>query len=74
MIVVADTSVFLNLGRIRQEELLPALYGDVFAPPEVRREFLDAVQRYARFRECHEVRGVRRLNTACLLVRQNNCP
>jgi len=51
MIVVADTSVFLNLGRIRQEELLPALYGDVFAPPEVRREFLDAVQRYTRFRE-----------------------
>ena len=45
MIVVADTSVFLNLGCIRQEELLPALYGDVFAPPEVHHEFLNAVQR-----------------------------
>src|SRR5437667_376218 len=51
MIVVADTSVFLNLGRIRQELLLPALYGEVFAPPEVQREFLNAVERYPRFRD-----------------------
>ena len=49
MIVVADTSVFLNLGCINQEQLLPGLYGDVFAPPEVHHEFLNAVQRYARF-------------------------
>src|SRR2546423_12198835 len=51
MTVVADTSVFLNLGCIHQEGLLPALYGDVLAPPEVQREFVHAVQSYARFNQ-----------------------
>ena len=50
MIVVADTSVFLNLGCIRHDELLPSLYGEVFAPPEVQHEFVNAVQHYNRFR------------------------
>lgn len=49
MIVVADTSIFLNLAFIRREGLLSALYAEVVAPPVVRDEFLLAVQRYARF-------------------------
>jgi predicted nucleic acid-binding protein len=49
MIVVADTSVFLNLGAVRQEHLLTQLYGDVYATPEVQREFVNAVQLYSRF-------------------------
>lgn len=40
MIVVADTSVILNLCFLRQESLLPALFGTVHAPPEVEAEFL----------------------------------
>jgi predicted nucleic acid-binding protein len=49
MIVVADTSVFLNLGAVRHEQLLTELYGDVFATPEVKCEFVTAVQLYQRF-------------------------
>lgn len=40
MIVVADTSVILNLCFLKQESLLPALFGTVHAPPEVEAEFL----------------------------------
>lgn len=40
MIVVADTSVILNLCFLGQETLLPALFGTVYAPPEVESEFL----------------------------------
>jgi predicted nucleic acid-binding protein len=35
VIVVADTSVFLNLGHIGQAELLHRLYSKVVAPPVV---------------------------------------
>lgn len=40
MIVVADTSVILNLCFLRQESLLPALFGTVHAPPQVEAEFV----------------------------------
>lgn len=40
MIVVADTSILLNLGRVGQIELLRLLFGDVVIPPEVAAEFL----------------------------------
>ena len=49
MIVVGDTSIFLNLCRVRQQELLPALFAQVFAPPEVAGEFSDACSRLTRF-------------------------
>lgn len=39
MIVVADTSVLLNLARVARVDLLPVLFGDVFIPPEVAEEF-----------------------------------
>lgn len=40
MIVVADTSVILNLCFLGQEGVLPALFGTVCAPPQVEAEFL----------------------------------
>lgn len=40
MIVVADTSVILNLCFLGHESLLPVLFGTVHAPPEVEAEFL----------------------------------
>lgn len=49
MIVVGDTSVFLNLCRVGRQELLPVLFKQVFAPPEVRQEFVNACARLARF-------------------------
>jgi predicted nucleic acid-binding protein len=39
MIVVADTSVILNLACVSQAELLPALFQEVWIPQEVEREF-----------------------------------
>lgn len=39
MIVVADTSVILNLCRVRHEHLLPSLFGRVLIPVEVASEF-----------------------------------
>jgi len=49
VIVVADTSVFLNLCCIQREDLLSRLYAEVFAPPKVRDEFVSAVEHYSRF-------------------------
>jgi predicted nucleic acid-binding protein len=39
MIVVADTSVILNLCSVGQAHLLPALFHEVWVPDEVRIEF-----------------------------------
>ena len=39
VIVVTDTSVVLNLAWLREERLLPLLFGQVLAPPIVRAEF-----------------------------------
>ena len=40
MIVVADTSVILNLAFVGQEQLLTQLFGEVLIPPAVLAEFL----------------------------------
>lgn len=39
MIVVADTSVLLNLCRVHLADLLPSLFGEVWIPPMVEHEF-----------------------------------
>ena len=39
MIVVADTSVILNLCFLGQEAILPQLFGTVHVPPQVEAEF-----------------------------------
>lgn len=49
MIVVADTSVVLNLCLLGQAPLLPLLFGAVHAPPEVVVEFLRLSKVDARF-------------------------
>jgi len=49
VIVVADTSVILNLCFLGQEPLLPLLFGTVHAPPQVEAEFLRLAHVDARF-------------------------
>ena len=49
MIVVADTSVLINLCRVRQGSLLKILFQEVVIPPEVAAEFAGLVARVPRF-------------------------
>jgi predicted nucleic acid-binding protein len=49
VIVIADTSVILNLCCVQQQHLLPALFQQVVVPPEVRHEFDRAAGTYPRF-------------------------
>jgi predicted nucleic acid-binding protein len=49
VIVVADTSVILNLCCVRQAELLPGLFREVFIPPEVASEFVRLAAELPRF-------------------------
>jgi uncharacterized protein len=49
VIVIADTSVILNLCCVEQEKLLPALFQQVVIPPAVRLEFQRAAHIYTRF-------------------------
>lgn len=49
MIVVADTSVVLNLCFLGLDRLLPMLFGEVYAPAEVESEFLRLAEEDARF-------------------------
>ena len=63
MIVVADTSVLLNLCRVGEENLLWEIFGEVTAPRSVQLEFQRATEVYPRFEklvfprfiEVHEV-------------------
>ena len=50
MLVVADTSVLLNLCRVGCEHLLPALFREVQIPPAVHGEFVQLSQNHPRFR------------------------
>ena len=50
MIVVADTSVVLNLARAGHDGLLRALFQEVWIPPEVLREFRRQASENPRFR------------------------
>ena len=49
MLVVADTSVLLNLCRVGHEHLLPALFREVQIPPAVHGEFIVLSQNRLRF-------------------------
>lgn len=50
MTVVTDTSVVLNLCAIGLQEVLPALYGGILAPPIVAAEFERLASSDSRFR------------------------
>lgn len=41
MVVVADTSVLLNLCRVQMVDLLPPLFGEVWIPQEDGRQLSD---------------------------------
>jgi len=49
VIVVADTSVILNLAFVGQEHLLTRLFGEVLIPPAVHAEFLRLTSAPGRF-------------------------
>lgn len=49
MIVIADTSVVLNLCRVQHEHLLPALFETVIVPHEVATEFTRLAGSHLRF-------------------------
>ena len=49
MVVVADTSVLLNLCRVQLEHLLPQLFGEVWIPPMVEYEFKRLSAMHPRF-------------------------
>jgi uncharacterized protein len=49
VIVVADTSVILNLALVGQEELLAVLFREVFVPPAVGAEFARLAASLGRF-------------------------
>jgi predicted nucleic acid-binding protein len=49
MIVVADTSVILNLCRIQHEQLLQQLFQKVLIPPQVASEFTRLAEAQTRF-------------------------
>lgn len=49
MIVVADTSVLLNLCRVQQAELLRGLFHEIIIPPEVATEFERLAANVSRF-------------------------
>ena len=55
MIVVADTSVLLNLCRVGEVELLRSLFQDVVIPPEVASAFGRRARQAARFTASHDV-------------------
>jgi predicted nucleic acid-binding protein len=50
VIVVADTSVILNLCCVRESDLLPLLFREVLVPPEVAGEFQRLAAEVSRFK------------------------
>ena len=59
MIVVADTSVLINLCRVEQGDLLVRLFHDVVIPPEVAAEFLRLTAAVPRFASLSLPTGIR---------------
>lgn len=59
MIVVADTSVLINLCRVGQGELFQHLFGEVIIPPEVAAEFARLVSSAIKFTGLSLPEGIR---------------
>jgi hypothetical protein len=59
LIVVADTSVLINLCRVEQGDLLVRLFHDVVIPPEVAAEFLRLTAAVPRFASLSLPTGIR---------------
>ena len=67
MIVVADTSVIINLCRVGQGSLLMSLFHEVVIPPEVAMEFTRLVASIPRFAGLILPDGIREQTPAVLL-------
>ena len=67
MIVVADTSVLINLCRVRQGDLLKSLFHEVVIPPEVAAEFSRLATTVPRFASLSLPPGVRLQAPAALM-------
>lgn len=74
MIVVADTSVVLNLTRVGQADLLRAIYGEVWIPTRVAEEFVWQVSVNPRFRGLQLPAWIQTRNPAAIpeVIRANN--
>ncbi len=68
MIVVADTSVLINLCRVGQGSLLKALFHEVIIPPEVAMEFARLAIATPRFVGLTLPDGVRQQKPVALLL------
>jgi predicted nucleic acid-binding protein len=59
VIVVADTSVLINLCRVGQDGLLRQLFQEIVIPPEVAGEFVRLVANISRFTDLELPSGIR---------------
>lgn len=66
MIVVADTSVLINLCRVGQGGLFQQLFQEVVIPPEVAAEFVQLAGGHARFAVLKLPAGIRQQSPASL--------
>jgi len=67
MVVVADTSVLINLCRVGQGELVCQLFSEVLIPPEVAAEFARLASSASRFVGLKLPTGIRQQAPAVLL-------
>jgi uncharacterized protein len=68
VIVVADTSVLINLCRVGQGDLFMSLFRQVVIPPEVRAEFFELVAFVPRFAGLSLPEGIREQAPSALLA------
>jgi predicted nucleic acid-binding protein len=66
VIVVADTSVLINLCRVGQGGLLKSLFLEVVIPPEVAAEFVSLTISFPRFTGLNLPAGIREQSPAAL--------
>ncbi|MBI4028285.1 MAG: DUF3368 domain-containing protein [Verrucomicrobia bacterium] len=74
MIVVADTSVLINLCRIGQSHLLQQLFHEVLIPPEVAAEFARLVSFVPRFAGLSLPSGIRQQSPTAVPSRIRSAP
>lgn len=74
MLVVSDTSVLLNLGRISATELLLELFGEVWIPPAVAAEFGRLAAGHPRFQGLVIPDWVRVAPVVTVLAAVRACP
>jgi uncharacterized protein len=74
VVVVADTSVLLNLCRVQLDWLLPRLFGEVWIPPAVDQEFKRLALAHSRFLGLTLPSWVRLSDTVSIPPEVSACP